>query len=165
MLAVAILVESRFPDNAFVTGDFDKALVEKLIPWINAVLEKPVMMPICHDGKRLFARLNRLYDDKMLLCDEFEALFGGLHDDALKELLLHADKSIVMKKCARDLLSYKSLSQGRATNVLKSVLETTADLREVITSPSSRKSAMPCKYLYPSRPDWLTSMSFFTRRC
>jgi len=47
ILAVGILVESRFSGNAYVTGDINTEQAEMMTAWCNAILKKMVKKPVC----------------------------------------------------------------------------------------------------------------------
>lgn len=56
VLAVAILLESRFPQQAFLFGDIERFQVEQMVQWVNAILPTPVVEPICFAGERLYLK-------------------------------------------------------------------------------------------------------------
>lgn len=66
ILAVASLVESRFPSFALATGDIDRNDSEKAVSWANSILKDKIDVPVCTDNARLRLRLKKYFKDQEL---------------------------------------------------------------------------------------------------
>jgi hypothetical protein len=68
ILAIACLIESRFPKYAVVSGDISKGQMQKAIEWANGILKKPIYLTQRSDNEKLLHRI------KETLSNEFSAL-------------------------------------------------------------------------------------------
>lgn len=132
ILAVGILLESRFPTKVHLSGDINRALVDKLLPWINTVLDNPVSPPICIDSNRLFGRLSEIYNDRTVACSAFMSIIRGSFKEALAELLSCENKEFVMSYCRRQLHRCAGLKERAAVTLLRNILDCTQDLPQLI---------------------------------
>ncbi len=66
LLAAAMVVESRFPGNALVSGCFDREKTEVARRWASGVLGAPVALPVRVDAWRLAERLGSRFAGKGL---------------------------------------------------------------------------------------------------
>ncbi len=57
LLAAAMVVETRFPRHALVSGSFDREQAETARRWANGLLERSVALPVRVDAWRLVERL------------------------------------------------------------------------------------------------------------
>ena len=86
VLAIAALIECRFPKSACVYGDITKAQAQKAVDWANSILDKPIDLPIRVYPPSLLERLNvidneekrleALYDLSIGDSDEMDNLVG-----------------------------------------------------------------------------------------
>jgi len=76
MLAVAMLIEDRFPLYAFTGGDIDRAQAQIAQTMIEETLGIEVALPLCVDAERLFARIGRYVKGKDAI-ERFDLLFQG----------------------------------------------------------------------------------------
>jgi hypothetical protein len=132
VLAVAILLESRFSQRAFVFGDIERFQVEQMVQWANAILATPVVEPVCFDGERLYHRLTALYSDPALVIARFKTLFLGTEEEAFAWLLRLADESAVIHDFKTDLRHYQSLNQIGVIKLISKFLSVTPDLPRLI---------------------------------
>ncbi|WP_019155435.1 hypothetical protein [Robertmurraya massiliosenegalensis] len=65
LLAIAALIESRFPQYACVYGDITKEQAQKAVEWANTKLDldKPINLPVRVDTSKLLERL-KIIDSK-----------------------------------------------------------------------------------------------------
>lgn len=145
VLAVAILLESRFPQRAFVFGDIERFQVEQMVQWANAVLETPVVEPVCFDGERLYHRLTALYSDPALVIARFKALFLGTAEEELAWLLRLADENAVSHDLKNDLRHYQSLNQIGAIKLISKFLSVTQDLPRLIELVLAANQLQPAR--------------------
>src|SRR6185312_3069512 len=66
LLAAAMVVESRFPGDALVSGCFDREKAELARRWASGVLGTSVALPVRVDAWRLAERLGARYAGKAL---------------------------------------------------------------------------------------------------
>lgn len=72
LLAIAALIESRFPKFACVYGDISKDQAQESVSWANSILEKPIDLPVRVNPPELLERLGVIgIEEKQL-----EALYG-----------------------------------------------------------------------------------------
>lgn len=86
MLAIATLIETRFPKCACVYGDISKEQAQKAVDWANSILEKPIDLPIRVNPTKLLERLEvididekrlkALYDLSIGVSEEVDVLVG-----------------------------------------------------------------------------------------
>lgn len=68
LLAIACLIESRFPYYAVVRGDVTAAQMKKAVEWANKILSKPIHLSDRLDNKKLLNRIqNKIVDESILL--------------------------------------------------------------------------------------------------
>jgi hypothetical protein len=131
VLAVAMLIEGRFPDRAFMAGDLQPIQVHKMLDWCNERLEQPISMPICYDAERLYRRLKLVYDDPALLYKRFQALFQGQKAEATR-ILYQADRKAYLANMRSDFSSYYSIGQYGAGELARTFLEAGGELDTLI---------------------------------
>jgi hypothetical protein len=132
LLALGIYLESRFPENCFMHGEYSEDQIERMRLWLGGVLRAPVPVPLCNDPDRLFDRLLPLYSDvdslvrrflvlsKLSLYESFAFLIEkGCHEALKKELIIW-------------LRRYNSPSQWGASDLLLPYLEATDDVEAVV---------------------------------
>ncbi|MGG3772953.1 hypothetical protein [Heyndrickxia faecalis] len=67
LLAIAALIESRFPKYSCVYGDITKEQAQKAVNWANSILKNPIYLPVLVDPPRLLDRLKGIHDDEKRL--------------------------------------------------------------------------------------------------
>lgn len=65
LLAIAALIESRFPKYACAYGDITKEQAQKAVNWANTILKNPIHLPVLVDPPRLLERLKVIHEDEM----------------------------------------------------------------------------------------------------
>ena len=76
ILAVASLIESRFPYFACATGDIDEEEAKEALSMANSILKEKIDIPLCTDAGRLLKRLQKFSKGKELL-ENFDYFFKG----------------------------------------------------------------------------------------
>lgn len=71
VLAVACLIESRFPQHAMVTGDVTLGQMQEAIGWANSILQRPVRLTDRADNKKLLARIAAVLPDEAARLEAF----------------------------------------------------------------------------------------------
>ena len=74
ILAVALLIESRFPESVIIYGDVTRGQMKAAVKWANSVLEKPIQLPDKTDDERLFNRINKQFEDEFIVMSVFSEL-------------------------------------------------------------------------------------------
>ena len=134
MLAAGMLFESRFPTNAYVTGDIDQWQVDVILKWIDQtkVLSQPLVKPICLDAPRLWNRLNDLFPDKKLVFKRFKSIFQGDSEEMLETLLKNDNTGMAKDYFFEELNEWDTLSKLGAIELIIQWLNTTHDLETLI---------------------------------
>lgn len=134
MLAAAMLFESRFPMNAYVTGDIEPWQVEVVMKWItqSKILSQPLLKPVCMDGPRLWNRLKKLYPDNKQVLTRFKTIFHGSDQDMLETLFKYEAAEVVRENFFAELDTWNSLSMLGAKRLIMQWLNTTCDLKTLI---------------------------------
>lgn len=65
VLAVACLIESRFPGKAVVSGDSTRQQMELAVGWANSLLPRPIQLSERTEGRRLLDRIRPLVRDEI----------------------------------------------------------------------------------------------------
>ncbi|MBL8229330.1 MAG: hypothetical protein JNL98_12660 [Bryobacterales bacterium] len=132
ILAVAVLVESRLPGCAVVSGDIDRRQAEEVVQWINSILPQPVSLPVCFDLARLHSRLAPQYQDADSLYGRIEELYRGPEDQLLAGLAERFGAPAVVARMKRDLAGYRTLGQLGAIELIGKFLRLTRDPARLI---------------------------------
>lgn len=137
ILAVGILVESRFSGKAYVTGDINTEQAEMMTSWCNTILNKTVEKPVCCVAQRLFQRLNKIYSDDRLLIERFTTLSMDNETHVLSALFQLSNRTLVLNKIEDRLGQFQSLTQFGAINIVGQLLESQSDVKLLIEMVSS----------------------------
>lgn len=132
ILAVAILFETRFPEQCYLSGDIEPVQVGHMCRWVHKTLNTPLITPICFDGQRLYRRISALYEDPRHVISRFQTLFGGSDEDGFESLLRYAERSAVLDVFIKELAGYSSLTQYGAIQLISKFLSATQDLDQLI---------------------------------
>lgn len=132
IMAVALLIENRLPNQAYIHGDITQGIAELVVKWLNSFLEKPVIMPICMEGDRLWKRLSKAYQDDDLTVQRFETLYIGSKEKSLEIIAKYCGKKFTKKYLINSLQDYKSLSQFGAKSIIFVILGHFQDLHLLI---------------------------------
>lgn len=82
LLAIACLIESRFPKHAVVYGDLSIGQMESAVEWANSILDKPIQVTERTDNNKLLSRIRRIIDDEMDILKAFIGL--TFHDKNMR---------------------------------------------------------------------------------
>ena len=136
MLAIGMLLECSFPKQAVVHGDINRAQAEQTLAWAEAVLRRPLTLPIVTDAPRLWPRLLSAYDgDHALAVGRFLELFSDVEDsrwDAVLRLEPGPDATVLREVFRAELGHYQRLNQRGALELVKALYQATEDLERVI---------------------------------
>ncbi len=132
VLAVALLIENRFPDNAYLNGDVDDWQIKQIIPWMENILQTPMQAPICVSGERLWKCLSKIFPHEKDVMVRFEAIFSGNNENRISIPLSLANKQFINSYLIEKLEEYESLSQRGAILQILNYFNTVGDLRKTI---------------------------------
>nr|VFJ59055.1 MAG: hypothetical protein BECKDK2373B_GA0170837_10802 [Candidatus Kentron sp. DK] len=132
ILAVAILLETRFPEQCYLSGDIEPVQLGHMCRWVHKTLNTPLITPICFDGQRLYRRISALYEDPRHAISRFQTLFGGSDEEGFESLLRYAERSAVLDVFIEELAGYTSLTQYGAIQLVSKFLSATQDLDQLI---------------------------------
>ncbi|MDR1181263.1 MAG: hypothetical protein LBL13_04740 [Bacteroidales bacterium] len=145
VLALGIYLESRFPENCFMHGDYSEYQIERMRLWLGGVLQEPIPVPLCNAPDRLFDRLLPLYPNadslvrrflelsKLNLCNSFTFLIEkGCHEALQKELI-------------GKLKDYNSPLQWGASDLLLPYLKATCDVEAVVALVQKVQKERDCE--------------------
>jgi|GEM_PF-5154512 len=126
LLAVAIMLESRFSPYVMTLGDINKDQAKAVIGVAQKLTEFPLCFPVCTDANRLIKRLSNYYNDSELI-EKSRSLFRGNTIEFWKSVTACADRDKVAKVVKKDLKSYAP-SQIGAIRAMTSYLNATEDV-------------------------------------
>jgi hypothetical protein len=132
ILAVGIMLENKFPNNCYLHGDIEYKQVEVMLEWLHNVYGKTFQEPICFDADRLYEKLDAVYSDKKSLIERFTGLYMGNRTDEFKALLRFMGKKKTYDHYAKDLNDFNALNQWGAQDIMRTVLEVTEDVHELV---------------------------------
>ena len=132
ILAVGMLIESRCPRSAYVIGDIDRSQAEQAKEWADALLEKPIDLPVCVDADRLFRRTLEMYTHERQAFRRFSTLFRGEPGEVWPAIVRNVESSGVRECLIEGLEDFESIgSRGASENVI-GYLEATGDIAGLI---------------------------------
>jgi hypothetical protein len=123
MLAVAMLIEDRFPLYAAVSGTIDRSQAEAARDLIRETLDQDVALPLCVDAEPLLSRISQyVQGEAALSC--FDELFRGERT----ELFRIAEPRVLRAWLATELKQYESPTQIGVINLAIDWLNADGDL-------------------------------------
>jgi hypothetical protein len=132
VLALGIYLESRFPENCFMHGEYSEDQIERMRLWLGGVLQEPVPVPLCNDPDRLFDRLLPLYPDAGSLVRCFLVLSKLSLYESFAFLIEKGCHKALQKELIFQLKFYNSPLQWGASGLLLPYLEATGDVEAVV---------------------------------
>lgn len=136
MLAVAILVENSFPGQAVVYGDISRTQAEQVVPWAEAILGRPLRLPVVTEGPRLWQRLAAAYAGhpvhavrRFLRLSPEEPRHSWR---VLAQLEPGPDQNVLREVYQSELAQYTSLRQRGAEELIAALCEADGGLGRVL---------------------------------
>ncbi len=145
ILAVGIMLENKFPANCYLHGDIEPKQVEVMLEWLEKVYKKTYNEPICFDADRLYEQLNTAYSNKKDLFERFTSLYQGDRTDEFKALLRFLGKKETYDHYGKDLNEFDALNQWGAQDIMRTVLEVTEDVNELVAFVENAIAQRPKK--------------------
>lgn len=131
IMAIAILIESRFPFYACVHGNISRGQATEAIEWANTVLKNPVDLPVRVNQKQLFDRVLKIVEKEKVI-DVYNDLIiteqQYYFDDNLIDNL---EKSEIMSWFTNEFNSYDSISQLGAKKLMIQFLNSNQSLEDL----------------------------------
>lgn len=128
LLAVAMLVEDRFPEYAHASGNIDIYQARKAQQFARPILEREIALPICVDAPRLFEKICRHYEG-MEAIEYFDQIFRGDHVDKFKALYQLIERETFIQYFLDELQHYSSPGQFGAIDLSIEWLTVTKDVK------------------------------------
>ena len=133
ILAVGMLLESRFPGSACVNGDIELRQAEWMQTWANSHLDEPLELPVCFDPDRLWHRLHAAYsgNDELAL-KRFGTLFKGSEEERMEALFRLVGRDTVMKEWSEMVAGYEDLNTWGVSNLVRQLVNVTGDVKGAV---------------------------------
>lgn len=121
LLAIASLIESRFPNYACVYGDITKEQAQKAVNWANTILEEPIQIPVRVDPPRLLERLQEFNEDENKL-EAIVDLTIGNKEEVFDIVGKYFSTEVIKKYFIKELKTYESPNQlGAKIDIIRSI--------------------------------------------
>lgn len=158
VLAIAILVENRFPGAALVRGTITKFQAKKATEWANSLLKKKLEIPICLDASRLWKQLSQSFQDEALFT-AFTNLFVGNAIESEEIFEKYKKNEAIFKNwMLKKIKNYESVTQLGCLSNLLSWLNVTKDLSSLIDAVCISKKGpqySPVELAYALTKIWI----------
>lgn len=128
LLAVAMLVEDRFPNHAFVHGDINIQQALAAQEMLREILGREIALPICVDAPRLFKKLQEYYSGESIF-SHFSELYRGSLSEEMSVALELSDRNEFIDWFLEKFNGYCSPSQWGVIDLLSAWLSATKDLK------------------------------------
>lgn len=129
VLGIAMLLETRFTPYAAVTGDITYQQAESAKKWADALLEKPVNIPVRVNRDLLYHRLSNYFQSTDLF-SAFSRLCLG-KQDGVGEFLLAKNPNIYKEWFLQKLKSYSNCNALGAIDLMIEWFNCTGNLSEL----------------------------------
>ncbi|MCG7334681.1 hypothetical protein MHZ95_05210 [Sporosarcina sp. ACRSM] len=118
LLAIACLIESRFPQHAMVYGDISIGQMEKALKWANSILKKPIELTERANNGKLLMRIKQELKDEAAALEVFMDLTMREQDRELGELVrMHFSYETIATYYLSQFKKYKIGTFGFATEL------------------------------------------------
>jgi len=134
LLAIACLIESRFPEHAIVYGDISIGQMEKAVEWANTILENPIHVPERAANDKLLNRIKSIIEDEPVVLEAFTGLTFHDKDFQLGEFVReHFSKKAITAYYTKRFSNYEPKQIGFRSILREFInqgfsLETTCDI-------------------------------------
>ncbi|MGL1890196.1 MAG: hypothetical protein OCD02_01150 [Spirochaetaceae bacterium] len=132
ILSVAILIENRLGDKAFVLGDITTSECRAVVNWMNGFLKKTVQMPLTMDGQKLWDRIYPLYDNIDSVINRFKVLSREDNITQSEIIYKNTNNNDFEENLKTQIVNYKSITQIGASRIIEEALVVLKDVRRVI---------------------------------
>lgn len=132
VLAIACLLESRFPKDIMVSGDITKEQAIDAVNWANEYLKEEITIPVRTDYKRLYDRLESVVDRHDLLDSVVKLKIDDDEDELLELVKEKFSKEELEAHLLKNLKSYKNICQVGAQKIITSAFKMGYTLEDII---------------------------------
>lgn len=132
VLAIACLLESRFPKDIMVYGDITKEQAIDAINWANKYLKKEITIPVRTDYNKLYDRLKSVVDSHDLLNSIVKLKIDANEDELLVLIKEKFSAEELESYFLKKLNSYKKISQVGAQKIITSAFKMGYKLEDII---------------------------------
>lgn len=128
LLAVAMLVEDRFPQYAHASGNIDIHQAKRAQEFIKTVIQREIALPISVDTPRLLQKIHEHYLEKEAIT-HFQKIFRGNFKDEFETLFKISGRPAFTEWFADELRYYNSPTQLGALGLCMAWLNATKELK------------------------------------
>jgi hypothetical protein len=131
ILAIAMLIESRLPKKALLSGNIDYEQCVKAMEWANKYLSSPIEIPVRVDVNKLLSRATHLKSEM----DQIQFIREWLIEDQeeiFKTIFTQFTKKNFLDWFCYELKAYSSPNQQGALKLLIYYLNIAADLNDLL---------------------------------
>lgn len=140
ILAVAHLIEHRFPGRSFVSGDLTPDGCEWVRSWLAKTIDEPVRPLLCLDAQALWTRLGTHCATASERMHRFESLFCGGRYEAMRTLWQQAEQPDFVAHQGARIASYGSMSCRGSVERMRHMMALSRDLALVIAVARAARS-------------------------
>ncbi|MFC5587884.1 hypothetical protein ACFPRA_03050 [Sporosarcina soli] len=116
LLAIACLIESRFPQHAMVYGDLSIGQMEKAVKWANSILKKPIELTERADNEKLLMRIKQVLKDEAAALEALMNLTMREQDMELGKLVrMHFSSETIAAYYLSQFKKHKIVTYGFST--------------------------------------------------
>ncbi|MDC3413865.1 hypothetical protein NC797_08755 [Aquibacillus sp. 3ASR75-11] len=119
ILAIACLVESRFPKHAVVRGDVSIGQMKKAIDWANTILKKPIQLTERTNNEKFLQRIIDIVQDDRTALRSFMSLTMHKKDFTLGNLVREKFSQDVINAYYTDLFRQYDVNMMGFHNTLR----------------------------------------------
>lgn len=131
ILAIAMLIESRFPNFASVSGDIDHLQCVKAKQWADTHLSTPIKLPLRVDPRQLLNRFSpKNESEKIELIEKWTI---ADQEKILELVYTYSDKETFHKWIKEKLVKYSSPTQIGAVKLLVYYLNLVRDVNSLFS--------------------------------
>lgn len=131
VLAIACLIESRFPKYACVYGNISKNQAEQAVKWGNSILEKPIYIPIRVDEENLSKRLKKIAKREELIDSYNQLIISEKKYQLDKWLLRNFSRKEIYSWFIKEFKDYSSIKQYGAQSLMIKFLNSNYPLEDL----------------------------------
>ncbi len=132
ILAVAILIENRFPHKAIVHGDITKKEAKNSIKWANKILNEDLDMPVLLNGTKLIDRVIQIEKNNDEIIKTIYLNYMGDSEEILKILMNKFSSKEIGDWIKKYTKKFKSPKKVGVINLFIIWLNTTKNLEKLM---------------------------------
>jgi sugar-specific transcriptional regulator TrmB len=125
VLALGMLLETRFPKNVYIIGDFDKKQIDYVIRCVKETSGIDLNVPVCYDSVSLWDRLTSLYETNHQILKRFKSLFRGSDGGELLCIATYFTYDETVEYFSDRFLSCKDFDDREVRDIIRDTLTLT----------------------------------------